>query len=377
MTITTPHHDVPPGLDGVVAVTTSIGDVLGDEGSFHYRGHDVPELARTRSPEDVVHLLHQGSLPEGAAAARHARVLGDARRMPEGIEALCVEIARTHVDGGPLDAVRTAISAVGGRLGCRSWLDVDRATVADDALRLAGLTPTLIATLARGRAGLEPVPSDPSLSLAEDYLQMLTGQAPEPAGARALSCYLVLTMDHGSNASTFAARVVASTGADVAAGLTAAVAAMSGPLHGGAPSRALDMIDAIGEPGRAAGWIAAELDAGRRLMGFGHRVYRTEDPRAAMLRGLALELGGELVELAVAVEAAALEALAARSPDRALRTNVEFWAGVVMSTIGVPRELFTPTFVVARMFGWTAHVLEQIEGNRLIRPASRYVPRAA
>lgn len=283
-------------------------------------------------------------------------------------------IVEVHRGGGTLDVLRTALSLVGGHLGSRPWIDTGVDRLANDLDRLSAMSAALVAAAHRLADGLPPIPPDPDRPLVADYLRMLTGTDPTADQLAALSAYLVLAMDHGSNASTFTARVVTSTAADPAAALVAAIGAMSGPLHGGAPSRALDMLDDIGTAERAGAWIDAALGRGERLMGFGHRVYRTDDPRAALLREIGLGLGGPLVELAVAVEAVALDRLAVRSPSRPLRTNVEYWAGVVMATVGVPRELFTPTFVVARTVGWSAHILEQAGDNRLIRPASRYRP---
>lgn len=360
--------DVPPGLDGVVAVATAIGDVLGQEGRFHYRGSDATELAAHHSVEDVQELLLTGQRP-GTAPAPPVD-----RRLPAAVAAELPGIVAAHGNlSGPLDPLRTAVSLAGGTLGCRSWLDTDAATLTTDLRRLIALTPTIVAAIANIAVGADPIEPEPDDDTVTAYLRMLTGDDPSPEAVRALTIYLILTMDHGSNASTFAARVVTSTGADPAAALVAAIGAMSGPLHGGAPSRALDMLDAIGEPSRAGAWIDRELAAGRRLMGFGHRVYRTDDPRAALLRQVAVDLGGDLVDLALDVEQTVLARLAERSPDRPLRTNVEYWAGVVMASVGVDRSLFTPTFVVARMVGWSAHIVEQAAGNRLIRPASAYV----
>ena len=202
---------------------------------------------------------------------------------------------------------------------------------------------------------------------------MLTGEEPEPAHARAVEQYMILTIDHGFNASTFTARVITSTGADLAAALCGAVGALSGPLHGGAPSRALDMLDAIGTAQRAAPWLEDAMTRGDRIMGFGHRVYKTDDPRSVFLREVARSMGGPLFETASRVEQTAAEVLEERKPGRRLYTNVEFYAGVVMQTCGVPREMFTPTFAASRCIGWTTHVLEQAADNRLIRPAARYV----
>jgi citrate synthase len=202
---------------------------------------------------------------------------------------------------------------------------------------------------------------------------MVTGETPDPETARALEQYLILTVDHGFNSSTFTARVIASTGADVAAAIVGAVGALSGPLHGGAPSRALDTIHAIGTPERAEEYIRGLLARNERIMGFGHAVYRTEDPRSTMLRGVAERLGGGLVELAVQVEKTVLEVLAETKPDRPLYTNVEYYAGVVMDRCGLPEEMFTPTFAVSRVIGWSANIAEQARERKLIRPSARYV----
>ena len=202
---------------------------------------------------------------------------------------------------------------------------------------------------------------------------MITGQRTEPALARALEQYLILTVDHGFNSSTFTARVITSTGADAAAAVVGAIGALSGPLHGGAPSRALDTLDAIGSPDRAEPYLRDKVERGERIMGFGHAVYRTEDPRSRLLREIALSQGGDLVQLAVQVEQTVLQVLAELKPANPLYTNVEFYAGVVMDQCGLPRELFTPTFTVSRVIGWCANIAEQAAARQLIRPAARYV----
>ena len=240
-------------------------------------------------------------------------------------------------------------------------------------MRLTAVMPSLVAAVWRVRNGENPVPSEPGLSVAADYLRMIAGSSPSPAAERAVERYLLLTIDHGFNASTFATRVVTSTGADLTAAAVAGMAALSGPLHGGAPSRVVDMLGDIGTVERARPWVERRLAAGERIMGFGHRVYRTEDPRSAALKETALALGGRVVELAVEVERVALDVLERKYPERRLRTNVEFYAGVVLHEIGLPPELFSPTFAVSRMIGWMAHAIEQMQGNRILRPASRYV----
>jgi len=238
---------------------------------------------------------------------------------------------------------------------------------------MASLVPTLLMRLYRHHRGLPPVEPDPQLGYAASYLQMLNGERPTPRAARALEQYLILTMDHGFNSSTFTARVITSTGSDIGSALTGAIGALAGPLHGGAPSRALAMLDAIGSPDRAEAYLRAEIQAGQRLMGFGHRVYKTDDPRSTLLREVATELGGKQAQFAQHVERTALRVLEELKPGRRLNTNVEFYAGVVMNSVGVPRDMFTPTFACSRTVGWTAAIAEQAANNRLIRPSALYV----
>lgn len=272
-----------------------------------------------------------------------------------------------------MSGLRTGVSALGSAAGMQPLWDLDSDDQRRDLIRLAATVPTLVAALYRLGAGHEPIDPDPSLDHAANYLWMVTGQPAHPALARALEQYLILTVDHGFNSSTFTARVIASTGADAAAAVVGAIGALSGPLHGGAPSRALDTLDAIGSPDRAEPYIRDKVERGERIMGFGHAVYRTEDPRSRLLREIALSLGGDLVQLAVQVEQTVLEVLAELKPTNPLYTNVEFYAGVVMDQCGLPRELFTPTFTVSRVIGWCANVAEQAATRQLIRPAARYV----
>jgi citrate synthase len=244
--------------------------------------------------------------------------------------------------------------------------------------KLVGAVAVFAAAWVRGRQGLAPVPPDPSLPHAADYLRMIHGTAPDAARASGLDAYLVTVADHGMNASTFAARLVASTGSDCVSAITAGIGALKGPLHGGAPGPVLDMLDAIGAPERASAWLEEELREGRRIMGMGHRVYRVRDPRAAVLEKQVERLSragrstGRL-QLARAVERAALGVLRTRYPHRPLHANVEFYTAVLLDSLGLPASLFTPTFAVGRASGWYAHIQEQRRTGRLIRPASRYV----
>ena len=361
----------PAGLKGLVVADTAIGDVRGAEGFFHYRQHSAVEVAERRSFEDAWHLLALGHLPEGAVGDAFRDDMASRRRLPREVRDALPAIAASG--GRPLAQLATGLALVAGALGLRPMLDLTEDERLEDSLTLTALVPTLVAALHRLGAGAALIEPDPALGHAADYLRMLTGHTPEPDCARAVDQYLVLTADHGFNASTFTARVIASTGADLGAGVVGALGALSGPLHGGAPSRALDLLDEIGSVEQAGPIIEERVRRGERIMGFGHAVYVGEDPRSVLLRRIALELGGSQAELARSVEAAVVEALARLKPDRDLRTNVEFYAGVVMERCGIPRELFTSTFAVSRTVGWCAHALEQAAAQRLIRPSARYV----
>ncbi|WP_443034401.1 citrate synthase/methylcitrate synthase [Streptomyces sp. BE147] len=373
MTRSTAPLDVPRGLAGVVVTDTALGDVRGREGFYHYRQYSAIELAQTRSFEDVWYLMFHGELPDRAAGADFAARTAALRRLPAEVREALPAIARAGAVSGPLAGLRTALSLLGASAGFRPVYDIGAGRRRDDALAACAAVPTVLTALYRLGQGLEPVEPREDLPYAANYLYMLTGSEPDAANVRAVEQYLISTVDHGFNASTFTGRVVASTGADVAACLVAAVGALSGPLHGGAPSRALDTLDAIGTPDRIDGWIREQVLSGARIMGFGHPVYRTEDPRSHMLRGIAQSFGGPLVDFAVEVERQVEAILAELKPGRELHTNVEFYAGVVMELCGLPREMFTPTFCAARVVGWSANILEQAEDSKIIRPAARYV----
>lgn len=365
---------VPPGLKGVEVTETEIGDVRGLEGFYHYRQYSATELAARRSLEDVWQLLWDGPLPASAAdAAAFDAVVRPQRDLPADVAALLPGIAAAARGAGALDGLRTALSLTGLSFGLEPMWDLSPEERRRDLLRLAAVTPTLVAALYRLQQGQEPIGPDPELGHSANYLWMVTGVRPDPALARAVEQYLILTVDHGFNNSTFTARVITSTGADAAAAIVGALGALSGPLHGGAPSRALDTLDAIGTVDRAAPWVRGALARGERIMGFGHAVYRTEDPRSAMLRSVADSLGGPLAELAVQVEPIVVEILNEHKPEARLYANVEYYAGVVMDRCGLARELFTPTFAISRVIGWCANILEQAADRQIIRPAARYV----
>ncbi|AXH34375.1 citrate synthase [Humibacter sp. BT305] len=356
--------DVPRGLTGVVAAETAIGDVDGEAGMYHYRGIPAVDLARERTFEDLWHLLVVGELPDVTTRASFLDRVAAAAAHPAVDGVVATVLARTD---DPLTALRAAWPLLASARGTRPLYDLDEEARLDDAIAFAAVAPRLVAAVAR-RA--DPGPMVPVVSA---YLAALTGIHPDPAHERALTAYLIAAMDHGFNASTFTARVIASTGADMAACLTGALGALSGPLHGGAPARALESLDRAGDDPEA--WIRAELAAGRRLMGFGHAVYRTTDPRSALLRTVAEGFGGPRVEQALAFQSTAEQLLAQHKPDRPLHANVEFYAAVVMEECGIPPAMFTPTFALARTVGWTAHVLEQARDPKIIRPSARYVGR--
>lgn len=374
-TITSPEGaiEVPAGLRNVVAAHTAIGNVDGAGGRYHYRQYDATELARRCSLAEVWLLLWDGELPDLARRRAFEAELAAARRL-DG--ALLDALGAVSAGGGPLlDQLRSALSLAGARFGATPLLDLDGPARRAEALPLVAKVPTIIGALYRLSQGLEPLEVPEGLDHTAAYGWAALGRELGPDERRALEQYLIATIDHGFNASTFTARVVASTGAGMAAALVAALGALSGPLHGGAPSRALDALDAIGEPEHAAGYLKSLLAGGGKLMGFGHAVYRVADPRSALLREIARRLGGDRVRQAERIEAALSAALAAAKPDTSLPTNVEFYAGVVMERCGLPSELFTPTFAVSRAIGWAAHALEQAESAKLIRPTARYVGR--
>ena len=366
--------DVPRGLKGVVVAETQVGDVRGLEGFFHYRQYSAVEVAERLAFEDAWHLVLDGELPTPAERAAFDAEVRALRPVPAEVAAVLPAVAASTAAGsGPRDGLRTAVSLLASAEGFRPSLDVDRATLRANALRVCAAVPTIVAALYRLGQGLEPLEPRPDLGHAANYLWMLSGAVPEPCHARAVEQYMSSTIDHGFNASTFTARVVTSTGADLGAAVVAAIGSLSGPLHGGAPSRALDTLDAIGTPDRTEAWVREAVAGGQRIMGFGHPVYRTYDPRSALLRRIARELGGARVSFAEQVEETVMRVLAELKPGRELHTNVEFYAGVVMEQCGLPRELFTPTFAASRTVGWCAHVLEQAADNRIIRPSARYV----
>jgi len=361
----------PRGLKGLIVADTALGDVRGLEGFYHYRQYSAPDLAAARTFEDVWYLLFEGELPSTSARAAYAAHIARARPLPLAVPELLPAFASGLTP--PLAALRTALSHLAAIEGMPPTYEAVPETIRTNALRMAAVTPVLVAALYRAGRGAPIVAPRDDLGHVANYLYMIDGEVPDPRRVRAVEQYMILAIDHGFNSSTFTARVVTSTGADVGAAVVAALGALSGPLHGGAPSRALDTLDAIGTPDNTEAWVRSAVASGQRIMGFGHAVYRTADPRSVMLRAIAREFGGPRVDFAVQVEATVERVLAELKPGRELHTNVEYYAGVVMELCGIPRELFTSTFAASRMVGWCAQILEQSSDTAIIRPSARYI----
>ncbi|MFZ5851643.1 MAG: citrate synthase 2 [Actinomycetota bacterium] len=343
-----------PGLEGVVAFETEIAEPDKEGGALRYRGVDIEDLVGRVSFGNVWGLLVDGRFNPG---------LPPAEPFP-----IPIHSGDIRVD------VQSALAMLAPVWGLAPLLDIDDAQARSDLARAAVMALSFVAQSARG-LDKPMVPQreiDKAATIVERFMIRWRGE-PDPKHVQAVDAYWTSAAEHGMNASTFTARVVASTGADVAACLSAAVGAMSGPLHGGAPSRVLHMIEEIERTGDARGYVRGVLDRGERLMGFGHRVYRAEDPRARVLRRTAQELGAPRYEVAAALERAALAELGERRPDRVLATNVEFWAAIVLDFAEVPASMFTSMFTCARTAGWSAHILEQKHTGRLVRPSARYV----
>jgi citrate synthase len=355
--------EIRDGLEGVIVAATELSHVDGDGGALILRGHAIEELAQSATLEDVAHLLWHGQLPDAQQRqALQARLYeGRARAF-----ALLPRIGDALAMSAPMDALRTATSHLSPR--------------ADDDVPalLTGAMAVFVAAHERTRSGRPVVAPSAERGQAADYLAMLHGEPAPAAVERALDTYLVTVSDHGMNASTFAARVVASTGSDMVSAAVAAIGALKGPLHGGAPGPVLDMLDEVGVPDNARPWLTAALARNARIMGMGHRVYRVRDPRAFVLERAVRDLVGHArdnarLSLARAVETEAAALLAERHPERKLCANVEFFTAVLLEAVGLERHLFTSTFALGRIVGWCAHILEQRAKGRLIRPASRYV----
>ncbi len=346
--------EVQSGLEGVVAFATEIAEPDRAGGALRYRGVDIEDLVGTVPFAHVWGLLVDGTFKPGLPPAEPYTL--------------------TVRSGDDRVNVQSALAMLAPAWGFGQLIDISDEQARDDLARASVMALSFVAQSARG-VGHRPVPQsevDKATSIPERFLIRWRGEA-DPDHVKAIDAYWISAAEHGMNASTFTARVIASTGADVAAALSGAVGALSGPLHGGAPARVLKMLDEVEQSGNPETWVKDALDRGERLMGFGHRVYRAEDPRARVLRRTCRELGSPRLEVAEALEQAALAELQARKPDRVLATNGEFWSAVILDRAEVPPELFTPMFTCARVAGWSAHILEQKREGRLIRPTAKYV----
>jgi citrate synthase len=350
-------NEFHPGLEGVIAFETEIAEPDKEGSALRYRGIDIEELVGQYPFENVWGLLVDGSFDPGMPHAERIEL-----RDPSG---------------SVMADLQAALATLGPKWGLSQLVDMSPEQARDDLARLSAVALSVVAQAARGAE--PPVPEVAVYqgeNAAAQFLIRWRGEA-NPRHVRAVDTYWVSAAEHGLNASTFVARISASTGADCAAAMSSAVGALSGPLHGGAPTRVLKMLDEVEESGDADAYVHALLDRGERIMGFGHRVYRAEDPRARILRRTAQELGSRRVEHAERLEEAALAALREKSPDRVLETNVEFWAAVVLEIAEIPPEMYPAMFACARVAGWSAHIVEQKRTGRLIRPSARYVGPAA
>jgi citrate synthase len=363
--------EAPAGLKGVIVAETSVGDVRGLEGFYHYRQYNAVELADKRRLEDVWFLLFEGHLPSAAEREAFLDEIRPLRQIPAPVLEVLPQIARSS--SSVMEGLRTAVSLVGAVSGFKPTLDITPAERRQNALQICSVVPSLIMAMYRYRNGLEPIAPRDDLGYGPNYMWMLSGEETDPDKGRAVEQYQITTIDHGFNASTFTARVIVSTGADIGAAVTGAIGSLSGPLHGGAPSRALDLLDAIGTIENARPHVVDLVHRGEVIMGFGHAVYKTEDPRSLFLRDVAERIHAEKLVFAAEVERTVVEVLKELKPGRNLYANVEFYAGVVMDHCGLPSDLFTPTFASSRVIGWCANMLEQAADNRIIRPSARYV----
>ena len=365
----------PRGLDGVVAAQTRLSHVDGQAGELIIGGYQLKELAGRVSFEEAAHLLWCGALPSRDELAALRREMSGVRSLPDET----MRVVRAGAKTSPIDALRMACATLS--LDLPNPDDIAPAADLRAAKLLTARFPTIVAAQARLAAGKEPIAPRADLSLAANFLYMVHGKEPDPAAARAIDTYWVTVIDHGMNASTFTARVIASTRSDMVSAVTGAIGALKGPLHGGAPGPVLDMLKDIKSADRAEPWVRNELAAGRRIMGFGHRVYKVRDPRADVLSKAADALGSasgavenhKLFELARAAEQTILKVLDEVKPGRNLRTNVEFYTALVLQAVGLEPRSFVATFACGRVAGWCAHVIEQHGEDHLIRPQSEYV----
>jgi citrate synthase len=353
------------GLRDVIAAASAICNVNGAEGKLSYFGYDIQDLAEQATFEEVIYLLWHGELPTRAQLVSHTEALAAEAGLPQPIQAL---LAGFPTNATPMNVLRTTVSALA--MYDDEAADMSREANVRKAVRLTARIPTIVGTFDRLRNGKEPVTPSTTLSLAANLLFMLSGSEPDARDARAVDTALILHADHELNASTFAAREVASTLADMYGAITAAIATLAGPSHGGANEKVMRMLEAIGSPDRAEAWVTDAFERRERIMGFGHAVYRTEDPRATVLRRLSQELGERKGDLRWYEISAHIERLVRE--QKGLYANVDFYSASAYRVLGIPIDLFTPIFACSRIAGWTAHVLEQYANNRLMRPRAEY-----
>ncbi|MBN8252000.1 citrate synthase/methylcitrate synthase [Priestia flexa] len=353
------------GLEGIVAAETKVGHVDGDKGQLIYRGYWAKDLAINYTFEEVAYLIWNGQLPNHEQLNEFKEEMKAHRVLPKNIVALMDCLPR---DTEVMSALRTCISALGDP--SYSWPPTKNQAVA-----LTAIAPTIIAYWYRKMNGLEVVEPNENLDHVANYLYMITGEVPDSSLVKALSAYFVLTIEHGMNASTFSSRVVASTESDMVSAICGAIGAMKGPLHGGAPSGVISMFQEIGSAENIEPWVRQKLGNKEKIMGFGHRVYRTHDPRAEALKEVSKQISddNEWFDFIVKIEDTTIRLLNEYKPGRKIYTNVEYFAAAVMKAVELPADLFTPTFTASRLVGWTAHVLEQSEDNRIYRPQSSYI----
>ena len=354
------------GLEDVIAANSAISDIIGPQGKLTYRGIDIHDLARHSSFEETTYLLWFGALPTREALGEFSAELSSHRALPPPVLTLMKDFPRNAT---PMDALRTALSALA--FYDPQAHDASSDANVDKAIRVTAQTATIVAAYEQIRRGREPVEPDRAGSHAENFLRMLFGAEPDPLYVRAMDLALILHADHELNASTFAARVTAATLADMYSAVVSAIGALAGPLHGGANEQVMKMLQKIGDPARVEAYVTERLQAHQKISGFGHRVYRTEDPRATHLRQMSRQLGehvGNLrwYEISRKVEEVVMQ-------QKHLYANVDFYSASCYFTMGIPIDMFTPVFAVSRVSGWTAHILEQYADNRLIRPRAEYV----
>ncbi len=369
MSISTDSDEIKyaKGLEGVIAAISGISFIDGDQGILVYRGFSIETLSKHSNYEEIVFLLLHGQLPTRA----QLKELSDTMKEYRPLKFVMPTLRSFPKDAHPMDVVRTVVSLMG--IYCPDKFDFSKDIKLQKVLRVVAKLPTIIAAYDRIRKGLEPIEPDNSLSHAENFLYMLNGEKPDELSAKIMDIMFILHADHGMNASTFSSMVTISTLSDVYSSMTAAIGTLKGSLHGGANERVLKMLVEIGSPDKVQAWVEEALEERRKIMGFGHRVYKAYDPRAKILKKYAKKLGGkgadnQLFEIGEKVE----EIMLAKVGDKGIQPNVDFYSGIVLHHLGITTDIFTPIFAISRSVGWGSHILEYLESNRLFRPRAIY-----